>query len=67
MTQRSVHTTQSKLTVKAPKRGAGYPPNAPAVCYAIHGAPCTRHVLCRRPWRYGGSAHPLAKDGRVSL
>ena len=45
-------------------------PKAPAVCYAIHGAPCTRHVLCRRPQAMDGQVSPEPEDtvfARISL
>ncbi|MHB8075438.1 hypothetical protein [Desulfosporosinus fructosivorans] len=44
MTQRSVHTTQSKLTVQAPAVGCG----VPAIC-AVLGAMAAAHILVRCP------------------
>ncbi|WP_068966335.1 hypothetical protein [Desulfosporosinus sp. BG] len=54
MTQRSVPTTQSKLTVQAPAMGSGVPPKS-----AILGALAAAHVLVRCPvsgvGRFNGS------------
>jgi|GEM_PF-1478680 len=71
VTQRSVLTTQSKLTVQAPgfgERGSSY---AGKYSFRDRGFGDTLHwrLSCQmsHPWLTGGSAHPLAMDGRVSL
>ncbi|MCO5385820.1 MAG: hypothetical protein NHB14_08690 [Desulfosporosinus sp.] len=61
MAQRSVPTTQSKLTVQAPALGSGVHPSAivlfkePAYGDNLHW-----RLSCQK-------RHPLAMDGRVSL
>ncbi|WP_459930651.1 hypothetical protein [Desulfosporosinus burensis] len=63
---RHVHDrrSQAKLVTQArlqTGRNTCVPAKATAARYAIPGAPCTRHVLCRRPCRMAGFAHPCAQ------